>query len=179
MRNIIESTFVTLDGVIGDPRAWAMEYFDAAAQQGSLEQLNASDGMLMGRRTYEYFADTMPQQTGAYADRLNAIPKYVFSSTIEQPTWQNATVVRGDVVTEARKLKEQDGRDLVIYGHGLLGHTLLEAGLLDELHLGVHPVRVGHGQLFFREGAQTRLELTAATQLRSGVAVLSYRPLAA
>ena len=136
MRKIIESTFVTLDGVIGDPRAWAMEYFDAAAQQGSLEQLNASDGMLMGRRTYEYFADTMPQQTGAYADRLNAMPKYVFSSTIEQPTWQNATVVRGDVVTEASKLKEQDGRDLVIYGHGLLGHTT--AGELDRGALELH-----------------------------------------
>jgi dihydrofolate reductase len=173
MRKIIESTFVTLDGVVGDPRAWAIEYFDAAAQEGSLKQLEASDGMLMGRGTYEYFAGTMPQQSGPYAERLNAMPKYVFSSTLEQPAWQNTTVVRGDVVEEARKLKEREGRDLVIYGHGRLGQTLLDAGLLDELHLGVHPIRLGDGQLFFREGADGRLELIGATALASGVAVLS------
>jgi dihydrofolate reductase len=178
MRKIIESTFVTLDGVVGDPRAWAMEYFDAAAQDGSLKQLEASDGMLMGRGTYEYFAGTMPQLSGAYADRLNAMPKYVFSSRLGRPTWQNATVIRGDVVEEARRLKEHDGRDLVIYGHGRLGQTLLDAGLLDELHVGVHPVLVGRGQLFFHDGAESRLELIGATALASGVAVLSYRPLA-
>jgi dihydrofolate reductase len=176
MRKIIESTFVTLDGVVGDPRAWAMEYFDAAAQEGSLKQLEASDGMLMGRGTYEYFAGAMPHQSGPYADRLNAMPKYVFSSTLEHPAWQNATVVRGDVVEQARGLKEHDGGDLIIYGHGRLGQTLLDAGLLDELHVGVHPVLVGRGRLFLHEGVESRLELIGATALDSGVAVLSYRP---
>jgi dihydrofolate reductase len=176
MRKIIESSFVSLDGVVGDPRTWAMEYFDAAAQQGALEQLLASDGMLMGRRTYEYFVDVMPNQEGAYADRMNEMPKYVFSSTLEQPRWQNTTVIRGEVVREVTQLKQQDGRDLVIYGHGQLGHTLLEHGLLDEVHLGVHPVRVGRGQLFFREGSTVRLEPIATTPLATGVVVLSYRP---
>jgi len=113
MRRIIESSFVSLDGVIGDPRAWAMQYFDDDSQQAALQRLLASDAMLMGRGTYEYFADD-PPQTGEYADRINAIPKYVFSSTLESADWSNSTIVRGDVPAAVHLADELCGLATVV-----------------------------------------------------------------
>jgi dihydrofolate reductase len=176
MRRILESTLMSFDGVIGDPPAWAMSYFDNEARAEALEQLLASDAMLMGRRTYEAFAALWPAQTGDCADRLNSMPKYVFSSTLEKADWNNSTIVSGDVVSEVAKLKQLDGRDLVIYGHGLLGRTLLEHGLLDELRVALHPVIVGRGALLFREGERTALELVATRHRDNGVVVLTYQP---
>lgn len=176
MRKIIESTLVSLDGVIGDPQAWAMDYFDEEARADAPERLLASDAMLMGRRTYEAFAQVWPAQTGDYADRINSMRKYVFSSTLERADWSNSTVIRGDVADEAGKLKQQDGQDLVIYGHGLLGQTLLAHSLLDELQFAIHPVVVGGGKLLFREGEKATLSLLAARTLGTGVVVLSYQP---
>jgi len=152
MRKIIESTLVSADGVIGDPQAWATEYRDKEVQQDALERLSGSDAMLLGRRTYELFVATWPAQTGDFADRMNSIRKYVFSSTLESADWNNSTIIRGDVAAEAARLKRQDGQDLAIYGHGLLSQTLLEHGLVDELRLSIHPILVGHGKLLFREG---------------------------
>jgi dihydrofolate reductase len=170
MRKIIESTLVSLDGVIGDPHLWAMNYFDNEAQEDSL------DAMLMGRRTYEIFAGVWPARTGDYADRMNNIRKYVFSSTLERADWNNSTIIRGDVAAEVAKLKQQDGQDLVIYGHGLLGQTLLEHGLLDELRFSIHPILVGSGRLLFREGKKTILKLIAKKTRGTGVVVLSSQP---
>src|SRR5215831_21389972 len=140
MRRIIESTLVSLDGVIGDPHLWAMERFDDDAQKEALEGLLASDAMLLGRRTYEIFAGVWPARRGAYADRLNTMRKYVFSSTLRKVDWNNSTIIHGDVVAEAAKLKEQEGKRLIMYGHGLLSQTLLQHNLLDEMHFSVHPV---------------------------------------
>jgi dihydrofolate reductase len=157
MRRIIESTLVSLDGVIEDPHLWATDYFDDEAEKHALELLLASDAMLMGRRTYEFFAAAFPHRTGEYGDRINSIQKYVFSSTLQKAEWSNSSIVSGDVVAEAAKLKQQTGKDLVIYGHGLLGHTLLKHHLLDELKLWIHPLFVGRGKLLFREGEQGNL----------------------
>ena len=176
MRKIIESTLVSLDGVIGDPHLWAMNYFDDEAQKDSLEMLLASDAMLMGRRTYEIFAGVWPARTGDYADRMNSIRKYVFSSTLERADWNNSTIIRGDVAAEVAKLKQQDGRGLVIYGHGPLGQTLLEHGLLDQLRFWIHPILVGRGRLLFLEGEKRILKLIAKKTLGTGVVVLSYQP---
>jgi dihydrofolate reductase len=176
MRKIIESTLVSLDGVIGDPHVWAGEYFDDEAGSRSLGQLDTSDGMLMGRRTYEIFSGLWPHASGAYADRLNSMPKYVFSSTLERAEWTNTTIVRGDVAEQARELKRAEGRDLIVYGHGRLGHTLLEHGLLDEINLLVHPLVVGHGTLLFHEGKQQKLEHVSTRTLDTGVVALTYRP---
>jgi dihydrofolate reductase len=175
MRRIIESTFVSLDGVIGDPRAWVMQYFDNDSQHRALQELLASDAMLMGRGTYEYFAEH-PPQTGDYAERINAIPKYVFSSTLKRADWGNSTIVRGDVAAAVRELRQEDGRDLVIYGHGRLGQTLLEHHLLDELRFAVHPLLVGHGQRLARENGRTPMKLLATRTVETGVVVLSYQP---
>ena len=165
MRKIINSAFVSLDGVTEDPSSWAT--FDPDAGEEAAQALRAHDGMLMGRGTYEYFADTMPQQTGPYADAINAIRKYVFSSTLESADWNNSTIIRGDVVSAVTKLKEEDGRDLMMYGYGRLSRTLLEHHLVDEIRFSVHPVLV----------AQTLpLKLVGATPSPSGVVALTYEP---
>ena len=176
MRRIIESTLVSLDGVFGDPHTWAMEYFDQEAEKFALELLSEADAMLMGRRAYEFFAAAFPHQTGEYGSRINRIRKYVFSNTLKKVDWSNSTIVKGDVVAEAAKLKEQEGRALVIYGHGLLGQTLLRHHLLDELKLWIHPCFVGRGKLLFREGEKTNLKLIAQKTLATGVIVASYQP---
>jgi dihydrofolate reductase len=175
LRKIIQSTLVSLDGVIGDPHLWATKYFDSEAEQYALELLLESDAMLMGRRTYEFLAAAFPHRTGEYGERVNRISKYVFSSTLQKADWSNSSIVKGDVKAEAAKLKEQAGKDLVIYGHGLLGETLLKHRLLDELKLWIHPVFVGRGKLLFREGTNTILKLVGQKTLRTGVVVVTYQ----
>ena len=176
MRRIIESTLVSLDGVVGDPHTWAMENFDREAEQFALELLSEADAMLMGRRTYEFFAAAFPHQTGEYGSRINSIRKYVFSNTLATADWSNSTVVRGDVVAETARLKEQEGGSLVLYGHGLLSQSLLQHHLLDELKLWINPLFVGRGQLLFHEGKTATLKLEMTRTLRSGTVVLTYRP---
>jgi dihydrofolate reductase len=129
----------------------------------------------MGRRTYEFFAAAFPHRSGEYGDRINSIRKHVFSSTLRNADWSNSSIVKGDVAAEAAKLKQQDGRNLVIYGHGLLGETLLRHHLLDELKLWIHPVFVGRGKLLFREGEKTNLKLVGQKTLRTGVVALTYQ----
>ena len=176
MRKIVESTLVSVDGVFGDPQMWTIEYFDQEAENYALELLSAADAMLLGRRTYEFFAAAFPHRTGKYGDRVNHIRKYVFSHTLTGVEWGNSTVVKGDVATEAAKLKSKDGKDLVMYGHGLLARTLLKHHLLDELKLWIHPLLVGRGQLLFREGDSAKLELVSTRTLGTGVVVATYRP---
>ena len=176
MGTIVESTLVSLDGVIEDPAAWAGEYIDDEFQKAGLERLLVSDAMVMGRTTYELLARDWAAGTGAFADRVNSIRKYVFSSTLERADWNNSTIIRGDVVGEVRELKEQARSDLALWGHGLFGETLLKHGLLDEMRLSVFPCFVGKGKLLFREGESARLRLIGATSLPNGVVVMRYQP---
>jgi dihydrofolate reductase len=165
MRKIINSAFVSLDGVTEDPRSWAT--FDPDSAEEAVQALLAYDGMLMGRGSYQYFAEVMPNQTGPYADAINAIRKYVFSSTLESADWNNSTIIRDDVVSAVTKLKEEDGRDLMMYGHGRLSRTLLEHHLVDEIRFSVHPVLVGQ---------TLPLKLVGTTPSPSGVVALTYEP---
>ena len=176
MRKVIESTLVSLDGVIGDPMVWANEYFDEESVATSLAQLTVSDAMLMGRNSYEMFAAAWPSSRGDYADALNAIRKYVFSNTLAEATWTNTTIVRRDVATAIRELKEQGEGDLIMYGHGPLGQALLDNGLLDELRLWIHPLFVGHGNQLFRPDARARLRLLGTEARANGVVVVTYEP---
>jgi dihydrofolate reductase len=176
VRRVIESTLVSLDGVIGDPQMWAEPYFNEEAGELALKQLLVTDAMLMGRRTYELFAAMWPAATGAYADRMNGIRKYVFSSTLQTAEWSNSTIIGGDVAAAVGELKRQHGQDLVMYGHGPLGQTLLEQQLIDELRLWVHPLLVGRGMTLLRERASATLELVATETLGTGVVILTYRP---
>jgi dihydrofolate reductase len=176
MRKIIEETLVSLDGVIEDPAQWVGDYFDDAFLKATFERLAMRDAMLMGRRTYEVLAKDWAAQTGEYADAINGIRKYVFSSTLETAAWSNSTLISGDVAAGVTSLKEQAGSDLVIWGHGLLGQTLLAHGLLDELRITIFPVVVGRGKLLFRENESTTLKLIAAESLSTGAVVLRYEP---
>ena len=174
MRKIIESTLVSADGVIGDPPRWAMEYRDAEVTAEALERLAGADAMLMGRGTYELFSAVWPGQSGEFANRINDIRKYVFSATLDKAGWNNSVILRGDAVAEVTRLKQQDGRELALYGHGRLAQALLEHGLIDELRLSVHPVMVGSGQVLFRDGQKQALRLAGARTFGTGVVVLTY-----
>jgi dihydrofolate reductase len=176
MRKVIESTLVSLDGVIGDPHVWANEYFDEEATALAQQLLLVTDAMLMGRRTYEMFAATWPAYTSEYANTMNNIRKYVFSSTLDTAEWSNSEIVSGDPADAVAELKQQGDGDLVMYGHGPLGQALLERPLLDELRLWIHPLLVGQGTLLFRDGASAALSLAATQTLTSGVAILTYQP---
>ena len=168
------SALVSLDGVQGAPRSWASEYFDDTAAADSLAALRTADAMLMGRRTYEYFAPAWPQGTGDYADRVNEITKYVFSSTLDTVDWHGAKLVPGDAVPAVRALKEQAGGDLVVYGFGRLAHALLAADLVDELTLAVHPVVLGAGEQVLHPGPVARLRLSDVDRRATGVVSLTY-----
>ncbi len=176
MRKIIEYTLISADGVFSGPQiARFMDYRDDAYFRDGLGQLLACDAMLMGRTTYDSFAKLWPGRTHPWAERINTMPKYVFSSTLEQADWTNSTIVRGDVAAEVTRLKEQQGGDLLIYGHGQLAETLLQHRLLDILDLSIHPLLAGSGGLLFRDGPVVPMTLLA-TKSFSSIIKLTYQP---
>ncbi|SCL46528.1 Dihydrofolate reductase [Micromonospora citrea] len=183
-RKVIASTYVSLDGVIANPHLWMMSYMNEEGQRYALEQLFASDALLLGRTTYEGFAQawpSMPRDEAGFADRMNSMPKYVVSTTLQDADWSNSTIISGDVVKEVGELKRQPGKDILTYGFGRLARTLLDHDLLDELRFWLHPVLVGdglveNGDLLFRHGGAASLELVGQTAFSSGVVVLRYRP---
>jgi dihydrofolate reductase len=179
MRKIINSTYISLDGVVDRPHEWP-SVGDRGSQGDEIqtELLLGSDALLMGRRTYEGFAPVWPTRSDPYSDHINAMPKYVVSSTLTDPEWGNTTVISGDPVPAIRRLKEAAGKDIVQYGFGQLSFTMLEHGLLDELRLWVHPLFVAGaepGELLYRKGAAARFDLVDTTSLQNGVVILSYR----
>jgi dihydrofolate reductase len=155
----------------------ARTYHDEAYLRDSLGLFEVCDAMLFGRSTYEIFAKIYSNGGGkpAYAARLNAIRKYVFSSSLETAEWNNSTIVRGDVAAEVIKLKQQDGGNLLVLGHGLLGETLLKHRLLDVLDLSILPALVGQGKQFSREGQAVKLKLTAVKSF-SKIVKITYEP---
>jgi dihydrofolate reductase len=180
MRKIINSTYISLDGVIEEPHLWPAlpESRGDTGNQAQIDLLYACDAVLMGRRTYDVFSPVWQSRSGdPYSDRINTMQKYVVSSTLRDPDWANTTVIDGDVVEEIRRIKEQPGQDIVQYGFGDVSFALLEAGLLDELRLWVHPQFVGRGgmgELLFRETTPTVLRLLDTTTLANGIVILSY-----
>ena len=177
MRRVIVSTYVTLDGIIESPEKWSLKFWNDEHAKYAHDQLFASDALLMGRVVYEGFADSWPSRRNEFADRMNALPKYVVSTTLEAAEWNNSTIIKANVAEEVSKLKEQPGQDILMYGSADLMHTLMQHDLIDEYRLWVHPVVVGSGERLFREeGATKALRLVNATTFSSGVVVLSYQP---
>ena len=177
MRKIIVSTFVTLDGVIENPQHWSLNYFDAEAANFANEQLFAADALLMGRGTYQSFAEAWPSRTGDFADKINSMAKYVVSTTLEAPlAWANSTLIKSNVAEEITTLKQQPGQGILIYGTGRLAQTLLQHGLLDEHRLWVVPVIWGSGRRIFDGVDTTALELVETKTLPSGTVILSHTP---
>jgi dihydrofolate reductase len=179
MRRIINSTYISLDGVIESPHLWPSSGpSDERGDAIQTELLLACDVLLMGRRTYEGFAPVWPTRSGDPAsDHINSMRKYVVSSTLRDPEWTNTTVIDSDPIAAIRELKEQPGKDMVQYGFGPLSHAMLEHGLLDELRLWFHPLFVGKGgpqDLVYRDAPHTALRLTGATPLSNGIVILNY-----
>ena len=176
MRKLVESTFVTLDGVIENPHHWSPPYWDDEHAAYASRLLFASDALLLGRATYEGFAQAWPARSGdEYTDRINAMPKHVASRTLSETTW-NATILEGDVAEAVARLKDEDGGDLLKFGTGELDRTLLEHGLLDELHFWIFPVLAGSGRRLSDGIDVTHLELIDSTRFASGIVVNTYAP---
>jgi len=186
MGTIVVSENVTLDGVIQDPAG--DEGFRAGGWVGlikdspqlgklALDEALAAGAFLLGRRTYEWLAGRWPSRTGALADRLNSLPKYVVSATLQHPAWTNSTVLTGDVLTEVPALKQQIDGDIVVAGSFQLVHTLIEHDLVDELRLKIFPVVLGAGaRLFGQTSDKKPLRLTGTQALEGGIAYLTYQP---
>ncbi len=176
MRKLVESTFVTLDGVISAPEKWGAPYWNHEHDNYAHDLLFASDALLLGRGTYEGFARAWPSRTGDdYADRINSLPKYVASRTLKKATW-NATVIGGDLADEVSQLKQQPGSNILKFGTGELDRTLLERNLVDEFHLWLFPVAVGSGTRIFDGTDTTHLKLVDTTTFSTGIVVLTYAP---
>ncbi len=180
MRKIVAGVFISLDGVYEAPDQWHFPSFNDEMGDAIGAQMATSDGMMLGRVTYDEFAAYWPQQTadgeaGEMADVMNATPKYVLSSTLKRADWQNTTLLDGtDAAAALTRLKQQPGKAIAITGSGTLVRTLLRAGLLDELRLLVHPIVVGHGKRLFDDGEQVPLKLTDAKTFSTGVLALTY-----
>ncbi|HEV7168420.1 MAG TPA: dihydrofolate reductase family protein [Micrococcaceae bacterium] len=181
MRKIINATYMTLDGDISNMQDWHFEYFGEDARKAAQAQLDGSDALLMGRKTYEGFAPAWSGRAGAddFADRMNSIPKFVVSSTLKDPSWNNTTVISGDVVGQVKELKALPGGNILQYGFGDVTRLLLANGLLDELRIWLHPVISGKAtadQLIYRDAAQARFTLSGTEVHSTGVIILSYKP---
>ncbi|MGH3387051.1 MAG: dihydrofolate reductase family protein [Nocardioidaceae bacterium] len=176
MRKVVESTFVTLDGVISDPQDWGPPYWDDEHNEYAGELLFASDALLLGRETYEGFAEAWQQRSGdPYTDRINAMPKHVASRTLTETSW-NASLLAGDAAEEVAQLKQQEGLNLLKFGTGELSRTLLASRLVDEYHFWVFPVIAGKGDRLFDGFDLTHLDLVRTTPFTSGIVVHAYAP---
>lgn len=178
VRKIINSTYITLDGVIQNPQDWpAMGGYGEAGNKVQTELLERCDAVLMGRHTYDMFAPVWSAMSGnPLADRMNALPKHVVSTTLVDPKWNNTTVIDRDPVRAVRSLKEQPGADIVQYGFGPLSRALMAEGLLDELRLWVHPFILGTGtsdDLLYLPGSSGSFTLADSATLPSGVVILT------
>ena len=188
MGRIVVTEFVSLDGIVEDPGGaedykyggWSFE-FDRGDEgnEFKLEETRNSKALLLGRRTYEGFADAWPSREGEFADIFNSMPKYVVSSTLQSPEWTNSTVLAGDLVEEVTKLKGEVGGEIVVHGSATLAHGLLENDLVDELRLMMFPVVLGSGRRLFEAGSKKRLKLAESRTVGDGVLILIYTPAAA
>ncbi len=179
MRRIFLTMFVSLDGVMEDPHLWHFPYMSAEMGAYKLKETFATDALLLGRVTYEGFAEAWPGRTdeAGFADRFNNMPKYVVSTTLKNPSWNNSHVISGDVIQSVQMLKDEPGQDIAIHGSATLVKTLMEANLIDEYRLMVHPLVLGSGRRLFEERPfRTSLTLTKTEPMPNGVVVLTYEP---
>ncbi len=187
MGRIVVTEFVSLDGVMEAPGGgedyrhggWTFEIDRGEGDRFKLDEALASEALLLGRVTYEGFAKAWPsmQDDVGFAEKFNSMPKYVVSSTLEDPEWNNSTVLDGDVVEEVSKLRRAPGGDIVVHGSAQLVQTLLEHDLVDELRLMIFPVVLGSGKRLFGETSdKKRLRLTSSRTVGDGVAIHTYEP---
>jgi dihydrofolate reductase len=185
MRQLIAAEYLSLDGGMEDPgptrdfehRGWTMPYWCDELGKYQAELLFASDALLLGRVTYEEFVAAWPSRAGdPFTDYINSMPKFVTSRTLQEPLTWNARLLKGDVAKEVRKLKQQEGKNILIYASSELMNSLMQHNLIDVYRLMVYPVALGTGKRFFADGGgKISLKLASATTTSTGVAVLTYQ----
>ncbi|GAA0925909.1 dihydrofolate reductase family protein [Nonomuraea longicatena] len=177
MRKIVAGLFVSMDGVVEAPEKWHFPYLNEEMTAAVGQMYAEADILLMGRTTYETFAASWPHRSGELADAINGIHKLVASTTLDTSDWNNTTVIDGDVVTTLKEIKGRPGGNIVLVGSISLTRSLLQAGLIDELRLQVHPIVLGTGmRLFTEETGRVPLKLTRSTAFATGVLDLTYQP---
>jgi dihydrofolate reductase len=186
MGRIVVTEFISLDGVIEDPGGsedfkyggWSFEISRGdEGDQFKLDETMNSEALLLGRRTYEGFAQAWPEREGEFADKFNDMPKYVVSSTLSDPDWSNSTVLDGELVEQVSRVKQEQDGDIVVHGSAQLAQALIEHGLVDELRLMVFPVVLGAGKRLFGETSDKHaLRLTDSKSVGDGVQILIYEP---
>jgi dihydrofolate reductase len=186
MGKIVISENVSLDGVIEDPTGveglrgggWFWETDRGEdGERFTLDKTLGTEALLLGRRTYEFFAATWPSRRGELADKMSSLPKYVVSSTLEDPVWSNSTVLNGDVLAEVSRLKEERSGEVVVLGSPQLARTLIEHDLVDELRLMIYPVVLGAGARLFGETSDRKpMRLLDTRTVGDGIAILTYEP---
>lgn len=177
MRKIIVTEFLSLDGVMENPM-WTLKYWNDEIARFKAEETTANDVLLIGRVTYEGFAAAWPQRTdeesgGVY---FNGVRKYVVSNTLEKAEWNNSHIIRGNIVEEITKLKQQGGENLVVHGSATLAQTLIQHDLVDRIRLLIYPVVLGKGIRLFNENTTPSLKLIETRSFSSGVVALIYEP---
>jgi dihydrofolate reductase len=184
VRELIVTEYVSIDGVMeapgGEPghphSGWTIEYHDDELIKYKLDETLEAESLLVGRVTYESFAEAWPARSGQFADKMNSMRKHVVSSTLTDPGWENTTVIDGDVPAQVAKLKEGDGGPILIAGSRTLVHSLIPTGLIDEYRLVIFPVTVGSGGRLWPDSPDKMpLELADTRRYNSGVVVNVYR----
>jgi dihydrofolate reductase len=177
MRKVVVAEFVSLDGVIEEPM-WTSPYWGDDIAMFKFDELFSSDALLLGRVTYEGFAQAWPGQTDeqGYADRMNNMPKYAVTTTLDKGEWNNTHLIKANIADEISQLKQQEGQNILIFGSGKLVQTLIKHDLVDQYNLLIYPIVLGSGQRMFEDGTNTKLKLTETKTFSSGVMALIYEP---
>jgi dihydrofolate reductase len=176
---VVATEYVSLDGVFEEPGQWSGPFFNDEAAEFKLAELQASDALLLGRKTYEGFAAAWPSMTdeAGFAEKMNTMPKYVVSTTLDRVEWPGSRLIKGDLAAEVRRLKQEPGKDLLLSGSAQLFNALMQANLIDQYRFMLHPVVLGKGKRLFGEGVQEKsLQLTQTKPFRSGIVILEYEP---
>jgi len=187
MRKIFVTEFVSLDGVMEDPGGaekfvhggWTMPYWSDEIGKFKFDELLASDALLLGRVTYQGFAAAWPSRTdeSGFAQRMNSLPKYVVSTTLDKAEWNNSHLIKRDIAKEVSRLRQQPGQDIMVAGSNRLVHTLMQHDLIDEYRLLVYPVVLGSGKRLFGDANKAALKLVETKMFSSGVVLLRYQPI--
>ena len=176
---LVATEYLSLDGVFEEPGEWSGPFFNDEAAQFKLSELQASDALLLGRNTYEGFAAAWPSMTdeAGFSDKMNTMPKYVVSSSLDKLEWPGSRLVKGDLAEEIRKLKQEPGQDLLLSGSAQLFNALMQENLIDLYRFMLHPIVLGKGKRLFADGGAERpLTLSECKTFKSGIVILEYEP---
>ncbi|MDE2026233.1 MAG: dihydrofolate reductase family protein [Patescibacteria group bacterium] len=179
MRKLIITEYITLDGIFEEPGRWSFDFWSEEAARYKADELFASDVQLLGRVTYEGFANAWPkmeQETGEFGKKMNAMLKYVVSSTLQNPSWKNTLIISKNILEKIQNLKNQDGGNILVAGSGQLVPFLMANNLIDEFHFLLHPVVLGKGKRLFTNPQKFVLQLVETKTLPNGLIALQYVP---